>query len=144
MENQELFDCYLAETLSKEECVAVENRLASDAAFAQEFKLYLTIVYNIRKEEEQDCMEFGYAMRSITKEQLQAIVGKKTRENGEKTIPLFPHAAMSERKIASTRRRGGEKSLELKERKGLFKRPIVWLAIVVVIALIVGIKQCAT
>lgn len=142
MENQELFDRYLAEMLNKEECAVFENRLSSDVAFAQEFKIYLTIIYNIRKEEEQDCIEFGYAMRSITKEQLQSIVGKGTDGKVGNTIPLFPHTDMGNRQIASGK--DGKKTLELKEKKTLFKRPIVWLVIVIIIALIAGIKQCAS
>lgn len=140
MENQELFDDYIAGTLTKEECEAFEQLLSTNDDVAQQFHLYLTTIHSLRKEEEQDCMEFGYAMRSMTKEHLQSIVGKSTDKEQGKTIPLRPYTNIGERKIANSKR--GENSVELKAKKSFFKRPIVWAAIIIIIALIIGMKQC--
>lgn len=78
MENQELFDNYILGKLSSEQIEDFEKRMANDSDFATEYKLYLMAINGIRKEEEQDCFEFGHAMKSITKEELKEIVGKKS------------------------------------------------------------------
>lgn len=80
MNTYELFDKYIEGTLSEEEHNNFEGRLESDKNFAQEFELYLITVNGIIKEEENDCVEFGVALKSLTKEELEAIVGKKKRK----------------------------------------------------------------
>lgn len=77
MNTYELFDKYIEGTLSEEERNNFEGRLESDKKFAQEFELYLITVNGIIKEEENDCFEFGVALKSLTKEELETIVGKK-------------------------------------------------------------------
>lgn len=78
MEKQELFDNYILGKLSPEQIVDFEKRMANDSDFATEYKLHLMTINGIRKEEEQDCFEFGHAMKSMTKEELKEIVGKKS------------------------------------------------------------------
>lgn len=77
MNTYELFDKYIEGTLSEEEHNNFEGRLESDKNFAQEFELYLITVNGIIKEEENDCFEFGVALKSLTKEELETFVGKK-------------------------------------------------------------------
>lgn len=78
MDNIELFDKYISGDLSQEEIIGFEERLASDSALSEDFKLHLLAIRGIQKEEEQDCLEFGNAMKSLTKEELNAIIGNKT------------------------------------------------------------------
>ena len=80
MDNIELFDKYIAGKLSQDETVYFEERLTSDSAFASEFRLHLHIVRGIQKEEEEDCIEFGHAMKSLSKEELNEIIGNKTEK----------------------------------------------------------------
>lgn len=80
MDNIELFDKYIAGELSQNEAADFEEKLASDSAFASEFRLHLHVVRGIQKEEEEDCIEFGHAMKSLSKEELNEIIGKKTEK----------------------------------------------------------------
>ena len=86
MERIELFDKYIAGTLSKAEVAEFRTRLDSDEKFAVEFKLYLISVRGICQEAEQENIEFGHAMKSLTKAQLQSIIGK-----GEKPRMVRPN-----------------------------------------------------
>ena len=77
MEKQELFDNYILGKLSSNQMADFESKLANDADFALDFRNYLMVVNGIRKEEEQDCIEFGHAMKSLTKDELLEIVSRK-------------------------------------------------------------------
>lgn len=77
MNNIELFDNYLGDKLSQRERGDFEARLASDSAFSSEFHLHLLAIHGIQKEEEEDCVEFGHAMKALSKEELNGIIGKK-------------------------------------------------------------------
>lgn len=77
MEKQELFDNYILGKLSSNQMADFESKLANDADFALDFRHYLMVVNGIRKEEEQDCIEFGHAMKSLTKDELLEIVSRK-------------------------------------------------------------------
>lgn len=79
MEQIELFDNYITGTLTQEQILEFEKRLEEDKEFSKEFHLYIAMVNGIRKEEEQDCIEFGHAMKSLTKDKLLEIVGKKEK-----------------------------------------------------------------
>lgn len=79
MENQELFDRYILGELSNLEKQEFDNRLKADKSFADDFAIYLLVVKGIQKEEEQDCAEFGIAMRNMSKEELQEIIGVKAK-----------------------------------------------------------------
>lgn len=80
MEKIELFDKYIKGSLSDAQRSEFDQRLNSDADFASEFKVYLLTVDGICREAHQDDLEFGHAMKSLNKSQLQAIIGntKKT------------------------------------------------------------------
>lgn len=78
MNNIELFDNYISGQLPQREREDFEARLASDSAFFSEFQLHLQAIHGIQKEEEEASIEFGYAMKSLTKEELNAIIGNKT------------------------------------------------------------------
>lgn len=77
MENIELFDKYIKNELSQREKTEFDAKLKSDKAFAQDFKVYVTTVIGICKEAEQDNLEFGMAMKRLTKEQLREIIGQR-------------------------------------------------------------------
>lgn len=134
MDNIELFDKYIAGKLSQNETVYFEERLTSDSAFASEFRLHLHIVRGIQKEEEEDCIEFGHAMKSLSKEELNEIIGKK-----RKTIYLKPNL---DKPIAAAFTKDG--SDNNKNERGRFSLNYQWLlsvAAVVVLAFIVNHNQ---
>lgn len=89
MENQELFDKYLHGELSPDEKAIFEGRLKSDKAFANEFKIFLLVVQGIQKEEQQDCADLGAAMKKLSKEQLQEIIGVKAKPKAKKNVLKF-------------------------------------------------------
>ena len=78
MDRQELFDDYIFGKLSPRDMKLIDKQMEDDEELAAEFRSYLMTVNGIRKEEMQDCIEFGHAMKSLSKEQLMAIIGKKT------------------------------------------------------------------
>lgn len=91
MENQELFDKYTKGVLSETDKSDFESRLKSDKAFDAEFKTYLFVVKGIQNEEAQDCADFGAAMKKMTKEQLQEIVGVKAKTiQKKKVLKIYP------------------------------------------------------
>ena len=65
MENQELFDKYIKGLLSETEKSDFESRLNTDKTLSSEFKTYLFVVKGIQKEEQQDCADFGAAMKEL-------------------------------------------------------------------------------
>lgn len=75
MEHIELFDRYLENTLANEERAEFKNRLCHDKEFAAEFNVYSAVVWGICQEAEQDNVDFGIAMKHLTKNQLKEIVG---------------------------------------------------------------------
>lgn len=77
MANIELFDKYINGELSDSERNEFKERLESDKEFATDFNIYLVSVIGICKEAEQDNMDFGVAMKHLTKEQLFEIIGRK-------------------------------------------------------------------
>lgn len=72
--NIELFDSYIDETLTPSEKSAFEQRLKEDKAFASDFRLYLFVLEGIYKENEQDNMEFGAALKNISREKLKRVL----------------------------------------------------------------------
>ena len=77
MENQELFDKYIKRELTEEQLNEFNARLKSDKEFFNDFQLFLLVVHGFQREEEQDCLEFANAMKRLSKEELQGIIGKK-------------------------------------------------------------------
>lgn len=79
MANIELFDRYINGELSGSERNKFKERLESDKEFATEYIVYLISVRGICQEAEQENIEFGQAMRTMTKAQLKSIIGKRER-----------------------------------------------------------------
>ena len=80
MERIELFDKYINNQLSDVQRSEFDARLDSDKEFASDFKVYLLTVYGICREARQDNLDFGMAMKSLSKEQLQQIVGQRKNQ----------------------------------------------------------------
>lgn len=79
MERIELFDKYIAGKLSEAEVTEFKNRLNTDEKLVTEFNVYLISVRGICQEAEQENIEFGHAMKSLSKAQLQSIIGKSEK-----------------------------------------------------------------
>lgn len=79
MEEIDLFDKYITENLSETEMAEFRSRLESDDSFALNFRAYLLAVRGICQEAQQDDIDFGIAMKSISREQLQSIIGKREK-----------------------------------------------------------------
>lgn len=77
MERIELFDNYINNQLSDVQRSEFDARLETDKEFASDFKVYLLTVNGICREARQDNLDFGKAMKSLSKEQLQQIVGQR-------------------------------------------------------------------
>ena len=77
MERIELFDKYINHQLSDMQRSEFDARLQSDEEFASDFKVYLLTVDGICQEARQDNLDFGMAMKSISKEQLKGIIGRR-------------------------------------------------------------------
>lgn len=80
MENNiELFDRYVDDRLSIEEKKSFDKRLRSDKNFAMDFRIYLFTLKGVCQEAEQDNIEFGQAMKNISKEELLSIIGRSSK-----------------------------------------------------------------
>ena len=86
MENNiEVFDRYIDGKLSAEEKLSFEQRLSSDNNFALDFRIYLFTLKGIYQEVDQDNIEFGVAMKTISKEELLRIIGRCSRPDRKST-----------------------------------------------------------
>lgn len=83
MERIELFDNYINNQLSDAQRSEFDARLESDEEFASDFKVYLLTVNGICREAHQDNLDFGMAMKSLSKEKLNEIVGMRNLESPE-------------------------------------------------------------
>lgn len=83
MERIELFDNYINNQLSDAQRSEFDARLESDEEFASDFKVYLLTVNGICREAHQDNLDFGMAMKSLSKEKLKEIVGMRNLESPE-------------------------------------------------------------
>lgn len=79
MERIDLFDRYFNGELSEEENIRFKERLDADEEFASDFKIYSMTVAGICKEAEQDNVDFGAAMKHLSKYQLYEIIGRKPK-----------------------------------------------------------------
>lgn len=77
MERIDLYDKYINNQLSDKERDEFDSRLKTDKEFASDFKVYLFAVDGICREAHQDNLDFGLAMRSLSKEKLKEIIGKR-------------------------------------------------------------------
>lgn len=76
MERIELFDNYINNQLSDAQRSEFDAKLKADEEFASDFKTYLFTVDGICREAHQDNLDFGLAMKSLSKEKLKEIIGK--------------------------------------------------------------------
>lgn len=77
MERIDLYDKYINDQLSDKERADFDARLVSDEIFASDFKAYLFTVDGICREAHQDNLDFGLAMKGLSKDQLKEIIGKQ-------------------------------------------------------------------
>jgi len=77
MERIDLYDKYINDQLSEKERADFDARLESDENFASDFKVYLFTVDGICREAHQDNLDFGLAMKGLSKDQLKEIIGKQ-------------------------------------------------------------------
>ncbi len=77
MERIDLYDKYINDQLSKKEWANFDARLESDEDFASDFKMYLFTVDGICREAHQDNLDFGLALKGLSKDQLKEIIGKQ-------------------------------------------------------------------
>lgn len=87
MERIELFDSYINNQLSDVQRSEFDNRLKSDEDFAYDFKVYLMTVNGICREAHQNDMDFGVAMKKLTKEQLREIIESRHEAERAASIP---------------------------------------------------------
>lgn len=82
MERIDLYDKYINDQLSEKERADFDARLESDENFASDFKVYLFTVDGICREAHQDNLDFGLAMKSLSKYKLKEIIGNdRARKN---------------------------------------------------------------
>ncbi len=81
MERIDLYDRYINNQLSEKERAEFDARLESDVDFASDFKVFLLSVDGICREVHQDNLDFGLAMKSLSKAQLKEIIGKRSEEH---------------------------------------------------------------
>lgn len=77
MGNIDLYDRYIKGQLSDAERSEFDARLKNDKVFESEFQLYLITVDGICKEAHQDDIDFGHALKNISREQLREIIGPR-------------------------------------------------------------------
>ena len=81
MERIDLYDKYINDQLSEKERADFDARLESDEDFASDFNVYLFTVDGICREVHQDNLDFGLAMKRLSKGQLKEIIGKHDVEH---------------------------------------------------------------
>lgn len=79
MKNIILFDQYIFGELSADEEKDFISRMKNDSELAVEFQTYLSVVKGVCLEAQQDDLEFGAAMKNISKEELREIMGPRLR-----------------------------------------------------------------
>lgn len=99
MERIELFDNYINNRLSDEQRSEFDARLKSDENFASDFKVYLFTIDGICREAHQDNLDFGVAMKKLTKEQLREIIGPRHEKMSAAAASAVPDAEASNPKI---------------------------------------------
>lgn len=90
MERIELFDNYINNLLSDAQRTEFDARLKSDEAFASDFKVYLMTVNGICREAQQENLDFGIAMKRLSKEQLREIVGQENTSTPDIAVTKKP------------------------------------------------------
>ncbi len=86
MERIDLFDKYIKGQLTAEETRYFNKEIVNNNSFAEAFEVYKLIVKGIRKEAEAETIEFSIAMKSLSKDQLIEIIGKKSQPLDKESI----------------------------------------------------------
>lgn len=94
MKNIILFDQYIFGELSADEEKDFISRLKNDSELAGEFQTYISVVKGVCLEAQQDDIEFGVAMKNISKEELREIMGPRLRTS--------PHIALDRAQKATS------------------------------------------
>lgn len=90
MERIELFDNYINNCLSDAQRSEFDARLMSDEVFASDFKVYLMTVDGICREAHQDNIDFGMAMKLLSKDKLREILGQRDIKPSEDSVTYKP------------------------------------------------------
>jgi hypothetical protein len=85
---QEVFDRHINKQLSIQEEQELRLNLIANTPQAAEYKAYAFTVAGICREAEQDNMDFGVAMKKLTREQLREIVGERKVLNVDFSSPF--------------------------------------------------------
>lgn len=107
MERIDLFDDYIFSRLSPDARRDFERSLENDTELASEFEVYLFTVRGICREARQDDMDFGIAVKKLSKERLREIVGNPSTVNAGNPLPdrTVASAAFENARIRQVRRR---------------------------------------
>lgn len=126
MERIDLYDKYINDQLSDKERDEFDARLKSDKEFASDFKIYLFTVDGVCLEAHQDNLDFGLAMKSLSKDKLKEIIGKQD--------------------VASQVAASAECKSEIVKPKVIRFKPWIWqvasIAAVVIIAFTIVFRAC--
>lgn len=87
MERIELFDNYINNRLSDVQHSEFDEKLKNDEEFADEFRIYLMTVDGICREAHQNDIDFGIAMKKLTKVQLREIIGSRNETEEYLSVP---------------------------------------------------------
>lgn len=77
MDKIDIFDRYLKGLMTAQEKEDFSKSLSDDNELAEDFRLYMSIVEGIRKEGEQDDIDFAMAMKSLSDNELREAIGRK-------------------------------------------------------------------
>lgn len=79
MDKINMFDRYIRGEMTSEEMHLFKQQLIEDAETNTDFKIYSALVAGICKEEQQDNIDFAYALKSLTEEELKQVIGKRVK-----------------------------------------------------------------
>lgn len=79
MEKIDLFDRYIRGEMTSEEESLFKQQLADNAEIRTDFQVYSVLIAGICKEEQQDNIDFAYAMKSLSEKELKQVIGKRER-----------------------------------------------------------------
>ena len=84
-----MFDNYINNQLSDAQRSEFDAKLKSDEEFASNFKVYLFTVEGVCREAHQDNLDFGLAIKSLSKEKLKEIIGKQDDERPAESMERY-------------------------------------------------------
>lgn len=84
MDKINIFDRYIRGEMTPKEVILFKQQLIEDAETNTDFKIYSALVAGICKEEQQDNIDFAYALKSLTEERLKQVIGKRVKTRLQK------------------------------------------------------------